>query len=214
MKNNHVEIKEVVKKLEGRSIELDGKVEALKASQDQIKQEQHVKQEVKQVKKEVTDVNESLSKVNKDVNEVKVMMIQVLEKINMLEQHNKMSSPTARILNTPREDILVAGSSWLENASKSTIIYSWEKNGWFEVSDMNVQHWCASSFIYNGQLFVVGGFFTKTIETLDLNKLPLKWMKCPGELPYNYQNHQTVVYQQRIIHIGEYNRDKKEDGLT
>ena len=211
MKNNHVEIKEVAKKLEGRSIELDGKVEALKVSQDQIKQDQqHVKQEVKQVKKEVTDVNESLSKVNKNVNEVKVMIIQVLEKINMLEQHNKMSSPTARILNTPRKDILVAGSSWLENASKSTIIYSWEKNGWFEVSYMNEQHWCASSFTYNGQLFVVGGFFSRTIEALDLNKLPLKWMKCPGELPYNCQNNQTVVYQQRIIHIGGHNRDKEE----
>ena len=39
---------------------------------------------------------------------------------------------------------------------------------------MNGQHWCASSFIDNDQLFVVGGFCSKTIETLDLNELPLK----------------------------------------
>ena len=177
MKNNHVEMKEVVRNL-----------------QDQIKQDQ-------QVQKNVKDVNESLSKVNKDVNEVKVMMIQVLEKLNMLEQHNKVSSPTAGILNTPKEDVLVAGR-W-GNAGRSTEIYSWEKNGWFEVSQMNKDHLYASSFIDNDQLFVVGGLRSKTIETLDLNKLRLKWMNYDGQLPYSCPNHETVVYQQRIIHIGK-----------
>ena len=190
LKYNLFEVKQAVGKLEGHLIE---KVEALKISQGRIYQE------VKQVEKEV---NESISKVNKDVDEVKVMMIQVLEKLNMPEQHNKVGSPTAGILNTPREDILAAGG-W-----GSTEIYSWKKNGWFEVSDMNEQHWGASSFIHNNQLFVVGGFCSKTIETLDLNKLPLKWMKCPEELPYSCYDHQTVVYQQRIIHIGGYNCDQ------
>ena len=190
LKNNLFEVKQAVEKLEGHLIE---KVEALKTSQDQINQE------VKQVKKEV---NESVLKVNKDVDEVKVMMIQVLEKLNMLEQHNKMSSPTAGILDTPREDILTAGGFYLGNVAESTEIYSWEKNGWFKVSDVNEEHWLGSSFIYNDQLFVVGGYSSETIETLHLNELPLKWMKCPGELPYSCYDHQTVVYQQRIIHIG------------
>ena len=193
MKNNHVEVKQVVRKLEGRLME---KVEVLK---DQIKQDQQ------QVKKEVKDLKENLSTVNKDVDEVKVMMIQVLEKLNMIEQHNKVQSPTAGIMNTPREDILVAGG-W-RNTSKSTEIYSWEKNGWFEKADMNEKHWLAASFIYSHQVFVVGGVNSKTIETFNLNELPLKWIECPGKLPYICQNHQTVVYQQRIIHIGGYNLD-------
>ena len=201
--NIYVEVEQAVGKL-------DGKVEALKTSQDQIKQDQQqvkqevqqVTEEIKQVKKEVKDVKESLSKVNKDVDEVKAMMIQVLEKLNMLEQHNKVSPPTAGILDTPKEDILVAGG-W-GKVGKSTEVFSWEKNGWFEVSEMNEKHRYSSSFIYNGQLFVVGGCGSKTIEKLDLNELPLKWMKCPGELPYSCQDHQTVVYQQHIIHIGGY----------
>ena len=207
MKNNHVEMKEVVRKLEGRLTE---KVEVLKTSQDQIKQDQqYVKQEVKEVKKEVKDLKENVSKVNKDVDEVKVMMIQVLEKLNILEQHNKLASPTERILNTPREDILVAGGYYCEDAAQSTEIFSWEKNGWFEVSEMNEKHWSASSFIHNDQLFVAGGFYRNTIETMNLNELPLKWMKYPGELPHSCHDHQTVVYQQRIIHIGGYIRDQK-----
>ena len=212
IESNHVEMKQFVGKL-------DGKVEALKTSQDQncdqIKQDQQqVKQEVQLVREEIEQVSkvkylkESLSKVNKDVDEVKVMMIQVLEKLNMLEQHNKVSSPTAGILDTPREDILVAGAYHIGGAAKSTEIFSWEKNGWFEVSEMNEEHCYSSSCICNDQLFVVGGFCSKTIETLDLNELPLKWMKYPGKLPYSCHNHQTVAHQQRIIHIGGYNHDQ------
>ena len=205
LKSKLFEVKQVVGKLEGHLIE---KVEALRTSQDQIKQEQQ------EVKKEVKDVKESVSKVNKDVDEVKVMMIQMLEKLNMLKQHNKVPSPAAGILDTPKGDILVAGGYYIKNAAKSTEIYSWEKNGWFKVSEMNEDHWGASSFIYNNQLFVVGGFYRKTIETLDLNELPLKWMKYDGELPQCCSDHQTVVYEQRIIHIGGYNRDQQSDMIS
>ncbi len=199
MKNNHADMKTIVGKLEK-------KVETVKNRQDEIKQQ--VKNEVGEVKREIKDVKENLSKVNKDVDEVKVMMSQMLEKFNMLELMNKLPSPVEGMLNTPRPDILIAGGSG-PKAGRSTEIYSWEKNGWFEVSPMNEKHSGASSFIYNDQLFVVGGESSKTIETLDLNELPLKWIKFPGELPYKCDNHQTVVYQQRVIHICGYNYDQR-----
>ena len=84
------------------------------------------------------------------------------------------------------------------------------KNGWFEVSRMSDSHAGASSFIYNDQLFVVGGARTKSIETLNLSELPLKWLKFAGELPYEFGDHQTVVHQQRIIHIGGYDYTRGE----
>ena len=220
LKGSLLEFGEDVGILKERSLERDRKVKALKASQNQIKKDQlNIKQDVKEVKKEVKqvkkDVKESLSKVNKDVDEVKVMMIQVLEKLSMLEKFNKVSSPTTGILSTPREDILVAGSFHL-GIAKSTEIYSWKTNCWFILSEMNEEHRNASSFIYNDQLFVVGGMLSKTIETLDLNALPLKWMKCLGELPYSCYDHQTVVYKQRIIHIGGYDvhQERRSDMIT
>jgi hypothetical protein len=54
-------------------------------------------------------VKVNLSKTNKDVDEVKVMMSQMLEKINVLERMNKLPSPTDELLNNLKEDILVAG---------------------------------------------------------------------------------------------------------
>ena len=230
------QIQETVGRLEGSLMELDGKVEAAvkeinrnmnknmetgKEMNMEISKEINVKveassretkKEIVEVKKEVKDIKDNLSKVNKDLDEVKVMMTQMLEKFNMLELLNKLPSPAEGMLNTPREDILIAGGRGQRpsNPGKSTEIYSWEKNGWFEVSPMNEEHKGASSFIYKDQLFVVGGIRSKTIETLDLNELPLKWTTFRGELPYEYDDHQTVVYQQIIIHIGGFDWDKGE----
>ena len=157
-----------------------------------------------EMKKEVKGVKENLSKVNKDVDEVKVMMSQMLEKLNMIELFNKLPFPTEGMMNTPRRDVLITGGSGV----KSTEIYSWEKNGWFKVSEMGSSHTGASSCFYNDQLFVVGGAWTKSMETLNLGELPLKWLKCAGELPFECSDHQTVVHQQRIFHIGGFDYTK------
>jgi archaellum component FlaC len=219
-------IKETVGRLERNLVALDGKVEraaqdlnkkmdknmeANREMKEQMEAERITNQNVEasstetkkgigELKKEVNDIKENLSKVNKDVDEVKVMMIQVLEKLNMLELLNKLPSPAEGTLNTPREDILIAGG--YGGSNKGTEIYSWEKNAWFEVSPMNEDHEEASSFIDKGQVYVVGGDGSKTIETLDLNKLPLKWTKFRAEFPYECFGHQTVVCQQSVIHIG------------
>ena len=217
-KKNHVDIKKIVGKLEGSLVGMNKlvneKVETLRGINKMVNEkveaignrQEEVRREVGEVKKDVKDVKENLSKVNKDVDEVKVMMSQVLEKLNMLEHLNKLPSPTEGMLNTPREDILIAGGY----DDTSTEIFSWEKNGWFEVSAMNEEHAEASSFIYKDQLFVAGGVDGKTTETLDLSVLPLKWRKFPGKLPYECWDHQTVVYQERVIHIGGYNYDEGE----
>ena len=43
---------------------------------------------------------------------------------------------------------------------------------------------------------------------MDLSVLPLKWVKFPGKLPYSCCDHQTVVLQNRVIHIGGYHYGK------
>ena len=189
MENNHAEMKKIVGKLEGSLVGMN----------------KRINEKVEAIKNRHDDMKENLSKVNKDVDEVKVMMSQMLEKFNMLELLSKLPSPTEGMFNTPREDILIAGGWFMKHSAE---IFSSEKNGWYEISQMNEGHTGASSFIYNHQLFVVGGMWTKTIETSDLNELPLKWMEFSDELPYEGDDHQTVVYQQRVIHIGGYNRDE------
>ena len=228
-------MQKVVGRLEGRMMEMDRNVEevrgktmkevgnATKNMSDKVeamneemktanrqteKEIEEVKKEVGEVKNEVKDVKENLFNVNKDMDDVKVMMSQVLEKLNMLEHLNKLPSPTEEVLSTPRQDILIAGG---KDDKTGTEIFSWEKNGWFKVSPMNEEHIGASSFIHKDQLFVVGGKSTKAMETLDLNELPLKWRKFPRELPFKNDGLQTVVCQQTVIHIGGYNYEKDKE---
>ena len=202
------EVKEEVGEVKKEIREVKEEVGEVKKEIREVKEEVgDFKEEVGDVKKEVKDVKENLFKVNKDVDEVKVMMSQVLEKLNILEHLNKLPSPTEGMLNAPREDILIAGG----NGDKTgTEIFSWEKNGWFEVSPMNEERAFASSFIYRDQLFVVGGRTITAIDTLDLNELPLKWRKFPRELPFECDDFQTVVCQQTVIHIGGFNYEKNK----
>ena len=215
IKNNHTSMEKIVRKLEGNFVEINKineKVEAMTNRQNVITQEQ------KDVRREIKDVKENLSKMTRDVDEVKVMLSQMLEKFNMLELMNKMPSPTRPgMLHTPREDIFIAGGNvGRNNRLKSFELFSWEKNAWFKASPMNDVHSGASSYISNDQIFVVGGKRIKTIETLDLTKLPLKWAKIWGELPFACDDHQTVVCQQRVFHIGGYNydHDRRSDMIS
>ena len=239
VKTNHVEMKRIVGKMEGSlggmNKKINEKVETLQgmneivnvkveALQNQVHQEVggvkkeigEVKKEVGGVKRDVKDLKENLSTVNKDMNDVKVMISQILEKLNVLELMNKLPSPSEGMLSPRKEDILIAGHGYFNETAESTEIFSWEKNGWFEISSMNEEHIRASSFIYEDQMFVVGGFDSETIETLYLNELPLKWKKCATDLPYFCIHHQTVVHQQRVIHIGGYNQnmDRKSDVIS
>ena len=198
------QIQEDVGLVKGSLSVLEEKVETVKKVYTEMNEKVKAsREETKEVKKEVKDLKDNLSKVNKNVDEVKVMIAQVLEHLNRHEP----PFPTTGMLSTPREDILIAGgyeSYAPVQVKKNTEIFSWEKNGWFEVSSMNECHSGASSCIYKDQVFVVGGQEAKTIDTLDLNELPLKWRKFPGKLPYKCDDHQTIVYQQSVIHIGGY----------
>ena len=218
---NHMEMKRIVRKMEGSlggmnkiNEKINEKVETLQGMNEMVnikvealrKMQNQVHQEVGGVKRDVKDMKENLSTVNKDMNDVKVMISQILEKLNVLELMNKLPSPSEGMLNTRKEDILIAGHAYGATA-KNTEVFSWEKCGWFQFLSMNEKHTGASSFIYEDHMLVLGGFNSKTIETLNLNELPLKWKKCSTDLPYPCHDHQTVVHQQCAIHIGGYNRN-------
>ena len=99
LKESMIEMKRIAGKFEASYVGMNKKIsenmETLRNRHDEMKQEQH------EVKKEIKDVKENISKLNKDVHEVKVMMSQMLEKMNMFEMINKLTSPTEGIMNTP-----------------------------------------------------------------------------------------------------------------
>ena len=200
LENNQTEMKKMVGKFEesfvGMNKIINQKLEDLNSCKDVLKEDQC------EVKKELKDVKVNLSKVNNNVEELRAMMGQMLEKFSKLELTKKPPSPTEEVLTTTRKDILIAGGG------NSAEVFSWDTNSWYEIESLNEAHSGASSFVLNEQVFDVGGEITKTIETLDLNELPLKWKKFSAELPYESCDHRTVVIESRVIHLGGYNCDE------
>ena len=155
------QIQEDVGRLKESLLELDGKVEAVKKINETMNEKVEAVKEMNEkigeklegnigkVKKEVEDMKDNLSKVSKDVDEVKVMMTEMLEKFNILELLNKLPSPTEKMLNTSREDILIAARKVIPGRKMVRLS--------LEVSLMNEEHKEALSFIYNGQLCAVWG---------------------------------------------------------
>ncbi|XP_046864569.1 kelch-like protein 12 isoform X2 [Xenia sp. Carnegie-2017] len=169
--------------------------------------------EMMESRKEIKDVQQNLSTVTKEMKEMKAMMFQMLEKMNINEQHvQTLTSPTEMVMNSVKGDILVAGGA-LYGSSKSVEIFSWKEEKWFNIASMENKHIEASSFIYNDNLLVVGGWGCKSMETLNIKQFPLTWKTFPTKFPYKCFCHQTVVYKQQILLIGGYINGKGTSDL-
>ncbi|XP_046841946.1 kelch-like protein 35 [Xenia sp. Carnegie-2017] len=134
--------------------------------------------------------------------------------MNINEQHVQTLATSIEMLTySVKGDILVAGGDSCVWTAKSVEVFSFKERKWFEIASMENGHSWASSFIYKDNLFVVGGFNCKSMETLNVKKLPLTWRKFPTELPYVYWSHQTVVCNQQIFHIGGLIKNKGPSDL-
>ncbi|XP_046864567.1 spermatocyte protein spe-26-like isoform X2 [Xenia sp. Carnegie-2017] len=172
-----------------------------------------VTKEMMESRKEIKDVQQNLSAVTKEMKEMKTMMFQMLEKMNINEQHvQTLTSSIEMVMNSVKCDILIAGGN-LGDSSKSAEIFSWKEEKWFNIASRENEHRWPSSFIYNDNLFVVGGMDCKSMETLNIKQFPLTWRKFPTKLPYDCEGHQTVVYKQQIFLIGGYIGGKGKSDL-
>ncbi|XP_046841974.1 kelch-like protein 10 [Xenia sp. Carnegie-2017] len=144
--------------------------------------------------------------------EMKVMMLQLLGKMTKNEHVKTSPSSVEGMMNTEKEDILIAGGFSFD-FKKNAEIFSWKEKEWFETASMDYEPFTASSFIYNDNLFVVGGGY-KSMETLNIKQLPLTWRRFPTEFPCVCWGHQTVVYKQQIFFIGGWIGGKGSDLIS
>ncbi|XP_046843153.1 ring canal kelch homolog [Xenia sp. Carnegie-2017] len=134
----------------------------------------------------------------REMKKMKTMMFELLDKMTINEHFAPIfTSPSELDMDLLRSDILVAGGD-----IKSVEIFSWKEKKWLKIASMEKKHWSASSFIYNNNLFVVGGYLCKSMETLNIKEFPLTWKTLPTKLPYECKFHQTVFYKQQILFIG------------
>ncbi|XP_046843709.1 beta-scruin-like [Xenia sp. Carnegie-2017] len=179
-------------------------IESRKQMKDVQENLSTVTKEMMESRKEIKDVRQNLLAVTKEMEEMKAMIIELVQ---------TLPSPTEELMNSDKNDILIAGGCYSSGHLKSVEKFSWKEKKWSRIATMKIEHTEASSFIHDGNLFVVGGSSCKSIETLNLNQSPLTWQTFPGELSYELFGHQTVVYKSQILHIGGCIGDKGKSDL-
>ncbi|XP_046841970.1 kelch-like protein 12 [Xenia sp. Carnegie-2017] len=183
--NKRDKIKHETELCEYRKIPSHDFAEIKEMFQQSFEGKEKMQKEMMKSKREMRNIQQNLSTMTKN------------------EHVKTLPSPIEGMKNSGKEDILIAGGDSF-CSSKSVEIFSWKEKKWFNIASMENEHSCASSFIYNDNLFVVGGGYRKSMETFNIKQSPLTWKIFPTEFPHVCWSHQTVVCKQQIFHIGGY----------
>ena len=148
-------------------------------------------------------IEQDVEEMKEKMEDVKGLMVQIFEKLSFLENTIQISTAVNYASNAFMEDILIAGGRNRDYKKlKSVEKFSWKKNVWERVSSMNVGRKGATSFVYENEVFVVGGCDSPSIvivEVLKLNKDSPRWKISVDTLPFTCQLLHSVVYQNRAI---------------
>ena len=170
-----------------------------------------IEQNVEEMKQKIEGVNEKIKGIEMkmeekmgrmaaNVEDLKGLMMQMFEKLHFRETSIQISSAVNYASYAFSEDILVAGGWDSDNNKlKSVERFSWKKNVWERVSSMNVGRKGATSFVYENQVFAVGGCFSPSIEVLNLNEDPVQWELSEATLPFNCTFLRSVLYENRAV---------------
>ena len=145
-------------------------------------------------------IEQDVEEMKEKMEDVKGLMVQMFEKLRFLENTIQISSSVNYASNAFMEDILIAGG-WDSDDKKLKSVerFSWKKNVWERVSSMNVGRKGATSFLYENQIFVAGGFDSPAIEVSNLNQHLLQWNISEAALPFSCSRLRSVVYQNRSV---------------
>ena len=174
--------------------------EQMKETKDQVKEmKEEMKKEMKEMKDELIQLPASLKE--DVIKEVRGVMGEVMEKFYHGEQAIRTTVPVEPI----KEDIVVAGGERRSSAET----FSWNKKTWAPLPAMKEHRSTATSFVYENQIIMAGGFNGGTglddMEMMKIDQELLQWVKFPAKLPAKLSWHKTVVYKDRLFVVGGYN---------
>ena len=86
---------------------------------------------------------------------------------------------------------------------------------------MPKKRWGATSFVYNNQFVIAGGccdWWTKLNDMIRMNvdsypDLSIHWSECPGKLPAEMASPSSVLYNDKLMVTGGYDRNGTSDKI-
>lgn len=104
------------------------------------------------------------------------------------------------------KDIIIAGGG-NDRGLKTVEKFIWSSKTWVRLKEMTSTRWYASSFIFDGQMIVSGGYYTDDMESMSLKEEGRGWKILPTKLPQEIWRHVSLVYEDNLLVIGGQNRN-------
>ena len=208
--------------------ELKKEIQELKGNQEKIKNMEEKQIEMDRKMAEVLDIQ---SRMKEGVKEAFKESLNKIESIFDATQSDSRSTQSAQgskpdVVRLPwqsnhgiNHDIFVMGGRDKDNKPTNSVEKFCSKDRiWVDVAPMNVPRASASSVVVGNQVIVSGGTTgknvpTDSIEILNLDQCPLRWVMSDVKLPAPAADHQTFIYEGKLIVICRC-FEKEEFGLN
>ena len=158
-----------------------------------------------------TDIEGKLETVNTEVKGLKTALVESFDQMKdvLVKMEDKIEENTRKVRNAQsgdRENIIVAGGE----GNDSVEMFNWRQKTWSPLQSMPKKRFGATSFVYNNQLVVAGGYCDGTGRVDNMIKmnvdphpdLSIHWSDCPIKLPATLVHHSSVLYNDKLMVTG------------
>ena len=158
-----------------------------------------------------TDIEGKLKAVNNEVKGLKTALVESFDQMKdvLIKMEDKIEQIARKVRNAPsgdRENIIMAGG----NMNDSVEMFNWRQRTWSPLKSMLQKRWGATSFVYNNQVFIAGGYCEKTGYADNMIRmnvdphpdLSTHWSDCPVKLPATLAYHSSVLYNDKLMVTG------------
>ena len=127
----------------------------------------------------------------------------------LVKMEDKIKENARKAKNAPsvnRENITVAGGF----VNDSVEMLSWRQSTWLPLKSMPKKRYGATSFLYNNQVFIAGGYcdgtgYIDNMITMNGDPQPdpsTHWSDCHIQLPAKMVHHSSVLYNDKLMVTG------------
>ena len=176
----------------------------------------------KSVEKIEQNMEGKLEAVNNEVKGLKTALVEAFDQMKdvLVKMDGKIEGNARKVRNAPsgdRENIIVAGGY----DNDSVEMFNWRQRTWSPLQSIPMRRHGATSFVYNNQIVVAGGYcagsgYVDDMIRMNVDPLPdlaIHWSECRMKLPVKLVSHSSVLYDDKLMVTGGYNGNAASDQI-
>ena len=161
--------------------------------------------------KNTANMEGKLEAVNNEVKGLKTALVEAFDQMKdvVVKMDGKIEENARKVRNAPsgdRENIIVAGGS----GDDSVEMFNLRQRTWSPLQSMAKKREGATSFVYNNQVVIAGGYHYQSGHLNDMTRmnvdplpdLSIHWSECPVKLPAKLAYHSSVLYNDKLMVTG------------